>query len=35
MSKINSEDVKECLVAGGKIVADLALKLYGHSIKII
>ncbi len=32
MSKINSEDVKEWLAAGGKIVAGLTLKFYGDSI---
>jgi len=32
MSKISSDDVKEYLAAGGKIVAGLALKLYGDSI---
>lgn len=32
MSKISSEDVKEYLGEGGKIVASLALKLYGDSI---
>lgn len=32
MSKISSDDVKEYLATGGKIVAGLALKLYGDSI---
>ncbi|HHX60616.1 MAG TPA: hypothetical protein GX707_07875 [Epulopiscium sp.] len=32
MSKISSDDVKEYVEAGGKIVAGLALKLYGDSI---
>ena len=32
MLKISSEDVKEYLAAGGKYVADLALKTYGDSI---
>lgn len=32
MSKISSDDVKEYLATGGKIVASLALKLYGDSI---
>lgn len=32
MSKISSDDIKEYLASGGKIVAGLALKLYGDSI---
>jgi hypothetical protein len=32
MSKISSDDVREYLAAGGKIVTGLALKLYGDSI---
>lgn len=32
MSKISSNDVKEYLEAGGKIVGGLALKIYGESI---
>lgn len=32
MPKISSEDVKEYLETGGKIVAGLDLKLYGESI---
>lgn len=32
MSKISSDDVKDYLETGGKIVAGLALKLYGESI---
>lgn len=32
MPKISADDVKEYLETGGKIVAGLALKLYGESI---
>lgn len=32
MARINSDDVKEYFLEGGKIVRDLALKLYGDSV---